>query len=342
MFTALESVLKIRDEGPVKLFLGMKINRQADGGYALDQRHYIEKMAETFNITPDSKPVDTPAEIGQRLTEDQLPKTEAECEIAKKLPFRQLVGALIYVTKTRPDVSFNVSDVARFMSNWGKPHFLAAMRILRYLYSTRDKTLVLSPSSDPLSVTVYADANYGDDRDSGEEVDDKWKSQGGFLVYVNKCLVSWRSRRHKSRCHSSMEAEYMEASEAGKEILWVRSLLSELGYSQEEPSLLYEDNKACISFSKNATAHDRTKHIDIRAYALRDFVRNGDIRVVHIPTKHQLADMLTKTQLKKTFLSHRDKIFNGTSISSEFAQRRVCKKCGCLTCFVGSESVREK
>ena len=70
MFTALESVLKIRDEGPVKLFLGMKINRQADGGYALDQRHYIEKMAETFNITPDSKPVDTPAEIGQRLTDD--------------------------------------------------------------------------------------------------------------------------------------------------------------------------------------------------------------------------------------------------------------------------------
>ena len=336
MFVALERVLRIRDEGPVKLFLGMVIDRLADGAFSLSQKHYIEKMAETFCITPESKPVETPAQLNHKLTENMLPQTEDERKIAEQLPFRQLVGALIYVTKTRPDVAYNVSDIARFMSNWGKEHFMAAMRILRYLYYTRDKTLLITPSSDPVSISVYVDANYGDDRDSGEIVDDKWKSQGGYLVLVNGSLVSWRSRRHKSRCYSSMEAEYMEASEAGKEVLWFRGLLSDLGYDLIEPTLMYEDNKACIAFSKNNTSHDRTKHIDIRAYALRDHVRDGHIEVVHIETKHQLADMLTKTQLKKTFLQHREQIFAGETTPPQYVKGGACRSmCACLSCFVG-------
>jgi hypothetical protein len=223
------------------------------------------------------------------------------------------------------------------MSNWGVEHFKAAIRILRYLYSTRDRVLVMSSDcSSPFTLSIYCDANYGDDRETSEQADDKWKSQGGFLVYLSNGLVSWRSRRHHSRSLSSMESEYMEASEAAKEIIFFRMLLSELGYEMNEPTPIYEDNKACIAFSKNNTSHDRTKHIDIRAYNLRDHVRNGVVKLLHVETKHQLADMMTKTQLKNTFLTHTDKIFSGTPHPPKYTVGGGHRKCACVTCFVGS------
>ena len=107
-------------------------------------------------------------------------------------------------------MAYAISDVARFMSKWGVEHFKRALLILKYLYSTRKRKLTFSRTSAPFELTGYCDANYGDERDSGEQVDDKWKSQGGYLFFVGDCLVSWRSRRHKSRSLSSMEAEYMD------------------------------------------------------------------------------------------------------------------------------------
>ena len=339
-FKALEERFggKIRDEGPVSKFLGLVVDRLEDGSYTLSQRHYIEKMAEQFNITGESRGTDTPGEYSRKLTKDMLSKTPEGKVEAAKLPFQQIVGCLIYVVKTRPDVAFAISDVARFMSNWGVEHFKAALRILRYLYTTREKKILLSSAKEkPFIVTAYCDANYGDDRET-EGLDEKWKSQGGYITYIADSPVSWRSRRHKSRALSSMEAEYMEASEAAKEVLFLRVLLKELNFDMKEPSIMYEDNKACISFSKNNTCHDRTKHIDIRAFHLRSLVKEGLISVVHIDTKNQLADMMTKHQLKCTFIAHRDRIFSSTPHThTHTTTMHKTRKgfCGCLSCFVG-------
>ena len=132
----------------------------------------------------------------------------------------------------------------------------------------------------------------------------------------------------------------MEASEASKEILFFRELLRELGYPMSKPTVVYEDNKSCIAFSKNNTNHDRSKHIDIRAYALRDRVKEGVVELVHIDTKNQLADMLTKTQPKSTFLRHVDKLFGGSAAPKKSSvsvyvvkSARVCG-CSCVSCFV--------
>ena len=156
-------------------------------------------------------------------------------------------------------------------------------------------------------------------------------------MFVGGSLVSWSSRRHKCRTLSSMEAEYVEASEAAKEVLWLRVFLEELGHTQQTPTIMNEDNKACISYSKNNTCHDRTKHIDIRAYALRDRVREGIVELRHISTKDQLADMLTKTQLKCTFMAHRDSIMNGLNTLDQLPEepklQRSCK-CLCLSCWI--------
>ena len=130
----------------------------------------------------------------------------------------------------------------------------------------------------------------------------------------------------------------MKASEAAKEVLFLRVLLKELNFDMKEPSIMYEDNKACISFSKNNTCHDRTKHIDIRAFHLRSLVKEGLISVVHIDTKNQLADMMTKHQLKCTFIAHRDRIFSSTPHThTHTTTMHKTRKgfCGCLSCFVG-------
>ena len=339
-FENLRRKLKIRDEGEPKMFLGVKISRDVSGyGFRMSQKHYIERMAMRFNIDDNSKPVETPGMYGAKLTTDMCPKNDDEKLAAAKLPFQALVGGLIYVTKTRPDVAYQISDVARFMSKWGVEHFKAALRILRYLYCTRDVCLSIMPDERDMIVSCYVDANWGDDRDSGEMVDDKWKSQYGYAIYVNNCLISWCSKRQHSRSLSSMEAEYMAASEASKEVKWARVLMSELDHEQVNATKMYEDNKACVAFSKNNTCHARTKHIDIRAYALRDCVREGLIDVVHISTDYQLADMFTKTQLKHTFMKHKNMLMMGMNEEpEEMKTRRKVGMCVCLSCFVGGAS----
>ena len=331
-FSKLKSKLRIRDEGPVSKFLGIEISRLSDGSYTMCQEKYIERVAKRFCINDMSRPVDTPGQYGLKLSVRDLPCNDEEESEASKLPYQELVGALLYATKTRPDVAYAVSDVSRFMSRWGMSHYKAALRILRYLYATKDRALIISADA-PMELRVYADANYGDERES-EKDDVKWKSQGGFLVYLSDTLVSWRSRRHKCRSHSSMESEYMEASEAGKEILFFRMLLEELDYKQTTPSVLYEDNKACISFSKNNTSHDRTKHIDIRAYCLRDYIRDGVIKMLHVDTREQLADMLTKHQLKHLFQDHVNSMFSAFTTPTTARVVKRARSCNCLSCFV--------
>ena len=302
--------IDLKCEGEPKMFLNVAIERLENNSFSLSQEHYIEKMAERFGVL-ESKVTGQPCVYGEKLSADQLPKTVEEKAEAKKLPFQALVGSLIYVSKTRPDVAYAISNVARFMSEWGLVHFKSALRILRYLYQTKDRKHIITPSNNMI-LYAYADANWKDERES-TNVNEclKWKSQYGFLVFVGDSLVSWVSKRQASRTHSSMEAEYYAADECAKEILWFKGLFLDLDIKTDTtPIYIYEDNNACISFSKNNTCHSRTKHIDLRIHCLRDYVRDGIIKLIYVPTAYQLADMLTKAQLKPTFIDHVEKIFS--------------------------------
>ena len=290
IFRALRMSLDIRDEGHVDVFLNMKFEYGSDGSISLSQSHYIEKVAKRFGVTVES--VKTPGSPDEVLSKDDLPVSDEEQQIAAKLPYPALVGCLIYANLTRPDVAYSISNVAMYMSRWGVRHYEHAIRILKYLYTTRNDKITYHKWDGDVELTCFVDANYGDGRDSGNN--DKWCSQGGYLVYVGDCLVSWSSKRHRCRTLSSMEAEYVEAARGGQEIVWFRRLMNDLGYPQLSPTVMWEDNKAAIAFSKNQTCHDRSKHIDIRVYWLRDLVVDGAIVMMHIPTDEQLADFLTK------------------------------------------------
>jgi hypothetical protein len=130
-------------------------------------------------------------------------------------------------------------------------------------------------------------------------------------LFVNNTLVSWSSKRHRTRALSSMEAEYMEATEAGKEVLWAREMMRFLRHPQHKPTVIYEDNKSCINYTKNASCHARSKHIDIRAYWLRDMYNDDAVRLIHCGTHMQLADMMTKYKLVGEFLAHVNAIREG-------------------------------
>ena len=332
----LQKRLKIRDEGDISMFLAMKIDRKDDGSYTMSQSHYIERMAEKFNVNDNTKCVETPTVYGSMLNGDMCPATSDEKIDAAKLPYQSLVGGLIYVAKTRPDVSFAISDVARFMSCWGAKHFKAALRILMYLFHTRDKCIHIKPDKNDFVLSAFSDANWCDPRGGGDVVDDKYKPQYGFVVFVSGVPVAWTSRRMQSRARSSMESEYYAADETCKEVLFWRDLLDEIGHKQTKPTQIYEDNMACIAYSKNNTCHARTKHIDNRAYILRDHVRDGMIELLHVDTNSQLADMMTKAQLKHTFIEHTNRIFSGACTPSEPTKGGAkVGVCHCLSCFVG-------
>ena len=301
--------LDLRDEGVADVFLAIKMINNEDGSISLSQKHYITDVAERFDAMSDDK-VETPgpADLKMQLSKSDCPANDKEALAASKVPYPALIGCLIYLVRTRPEISFAVSDLAQYMSNWGVKHFEQALRVLKYLYHTRDQMLTYTKGNGKNVLRCYVDANYGDGRDSGE---DKWRSQGGYLVYLDNNLVYWSSKRHKCVTLSSMEAEYVEASRAGQEVLWFRRLLGDLGHTPVGPTVVYEDNKAAISFSKNHTCHDRSKHIDIRHFWLREMVTRGDIRLLHVGTLEQAADILTKYLPTKSFRKFRDKMLHG-------------------------------
>jgi hypothetical protein len=195
--------------------------------------------------------------------------------------------------------------------------------------------LLIKPDKNMFELYAYSDANWSDPRETSEQIDDKHKAQYGFVLSIAGCLLSWTSRRQQSRALSSMEAEFYAACETAKEVVWWRELLNEIGDRQTRPTRIYEDNKACISFSKNNTCHARTKHIDLRAYACRDYVRDGVVELVHVGTNDQLADMMTKTQPVRLFVEHTDRLFQYKHNTALVRLAKV-KSCGCLTCFVSN------
>ena len=223
---------------------------------------------------------------------------------------------------TRPDIAYAVSQVAKFSSSPRLAHWNACKRILRYLSGTVDygirynKQSALDTVQKDLLPTGYfrgshtaSDARYGldgyVDADFANDMDSR-RSITGYIFLFAGAPISWQSRAQVSTALSTMEAEYMAASAAAQEALWLRMILEELGISLDKPLILREDNKSAISFSEHPGEHRRTKHIDYRHHFVRERVQKKDIRLDYIDTEDQLADILTKALDTNRFLKLRD------------------------------------
>jgi len=284
----LSSHFELRDLGPTSYFLGIHITRdRPNRSISLSQHQYIVKMLDRFKLT-DCNPVSTPMDPGLCLDTSMAPSTPEEVAFMRHTPYLSAVGALMYLAvTTRPDITNAVSILARFNSNPGPTHWKAVKHLFRYLKGTMDLKLVYRPSDSTELFTSYSDADHGGAKDSG-------RSTGSYLLKVGTGAVSWSSKLQPVVALSTTEAEYIAAVEAGKEMVWMRNILGEFGYSFTAPSTLYIDNQSAISVAKNPEHHGRMKHLDLRFYWLRDTVDSGIISPQHIATVDMPADILTK------------------------------------------------
>jgi hypothetical protein len=224
-------------------------------------------------------------ETSTRLTSAQSPSTTEEFARMRNIPYHEAVGSLMYASLgTRPDVTYAVQAVSRFSKNPGLPHWDAVKRIFRYLKGTKD--LWLSYGGKAKELTGYADAD-------GNMAEDR-HAISGYAFLLHGGAISWSTKRQEIISLSTTESEYVAATYAAKEALWLRSLLSQLFDTNLEATTLFSDNQSAIAITKDHQYHARTKHIDIRFHFIRWIVENGSLRLIYCPTNDMVADTLTK------------------------------------------------
>ncbi|OAE36026.1 hypothetical protein AXG93_2535s1020 [Marchantia polymorpha subsp. ruderalis] len=215
--------------------LGMQVDRNREEGWIrISQPQYLVEKFARFNMA-DCKPIDTPMEPGLKLSVLDSPNSVGESEEVKHIPYQATVGSLMWaMVCARPDISFAVSSVAQFMSNPGLTHWKAVKRIFRYLKGTLDFGLVFTRVDKPSGLTGYSDA------DSGGCLHTR-RSTSGYCFQLNGGTISWTSKKQKSVALSSTEAEYMALSKAGAEAMWLRELLTDLGFELESTTIFCDN-----------------------------------------------------------------------------------------------------
>ncbi|GJV86516.1 ribonuclease H-like domain-containing protein [Tanacetum coccineum] len=244
----------------------------------LSQRKYALQLLErvhTVNCNPFRTPVDTESKLGP----DGVP-------VQDPTMYRSLAGGLQYLTFTRLDLSYAVQKIYLYMHDPREPHLAALKRILLYVQGTLDLGLNLYASS-TTSLVGYIDADWAGCPSTR-------RSTSGYCVFLGDNLLSWSGKRQHTLSRSSAEAEYRGVANVVAETAWLRNLLCELHSPLSTTTLVYCDNVSAVYISANHVQHQRTKHIEIDIHFVRDIVTVGQVRVLHVPSRYQYADIFTK------------------------------------------------
>jgi len=273
----LSNTFEVKDLGQLRYFLGIEVARSSKG-IVLSQRKYILDLLNNMGMIG-CRAAATPIDQNHKITVDSGEPVDRD-------RYQRLVGRLLYLCHTRPDIAFAVSVVSRYMHDPRSEHLEAVNRILRYLKGTPGKGLLFE-SNGHLVVDGYSDADWG------SCLDDR-RSTSGYCVFVGGNLVSWRSKKQPVVSKSTAEAEYRAMSQGLSEMLWVRNLLSELKLLREGPLHVWCDNRSAICIANNPVQHDRTKHIEIDRFFIKEKLDAGIIKIDHVSSGQQIADCLTK------------------------------------------------
>jgi hypothetical protein len=206
--------------------------------------------------------------------------------VANVSGYQKLVGKLIYLSHTRPDIAYAVHFLSQFMHEPLNVHLQVALRLLRYLKNSPGKGILFTKGSS-FEPIAYADSDWGKCTSSR-------KSVSGYCVFLGKCLVEWRSKKQRCVSRSTAEAEYRSMCDASCDVLWLLNVLAELNISVSLPINLFCDNTAAISIAANPVFHNKTKHFELDLYFLREKISSGVIKTVGVKTDNQLADIFTK------------------------------------------------
>ncbi|CAL8997966.1 unnamed protein product [Prunus brigantina] len=282
--TLLHSTFHMKDLGQLTYFLGLEVNHQPNCLF-LHQHKYsqdlVQLAAQTLAGLTNTTSVDTPMELNVKYRRDDGELLE------DPTTYRKLVGSLIYLTITRPDISYAVHTVSKFMQAPRHHHLSAVRRIIRYILGTPSRGLFFPTGSSP-QLQAYSDADWAGCPDTR-------RSTTGWCMFLGDALISWKCKKQDHVSKSSTEAEYRAMSAACSEIIWLRGLLTELGFSPLHPTPLHADNTSAIQIAANPVYHERTKHIEVDCHSIREAYDHQVITLPHVSTTLQIADIFTKS-----------------------------------------------
>ncbi|XP_068319512.1 uncharacterized mitochondrial protein AtMg00810-like [Pyrus communis] len=277
----------MKDLGLLHYFLGLQISYTSEGLF-VSQAKYINELVDKVDLQ-DSKPCATRCLPYHRLLKDDGKPYHSPDQ------YRSVIGALQYLTFTRPDIAFSVNQACQFMHNPMISHVIAVKRILRYLKGTSTYGIHFKPG--PLHLQSYSDADWaGDPNDR--------KSTSGFVVFLGSNPISWASKKQHTVSRSSTEAEYRALAIIAAELAWIRQLFCDMHIPLHSSPMIYCDNVSAIALSTNPVFHAKSKHIEIDYHFVRERVTRGDLQVQHVSSTDQSADILTKGLFAPLFQHH--------------------------------------
>ncbi|KAJ9566643.1 hypothetical protein OSB04_002609 [Centaurea solstitialis] len=268
---------KMSSMGELTFFLGLQVKQKRDGIF-INQSKYVATMLQKFGMN-DAKPASTPMETHKHLTAD------VEGEEVDVHQYRSMIGSLMYLTASRPDIMFAVCVCARFQVRPKESHLHAVKRIFKYLKG-RPKLGLWYPYDSSFDLVAYTDSDYG-----GANLDRK--STSGGCQFLGGRLVSWQCKKQTTVSQSTTEAEYIAASQCCSQVLWIQNQMQDYGLSFLQTPI-YIDNNSAISIVNNPVKHSKTKHIEIKYHLIRDCNEKKLIQVQKVHTDDQYADLFTK------------------------------------------------
>jgi len=299
--THLMKEFEMKDLGKTKFCLGLQI-KHVKGGIFVHQSNYTEKVLKRFYMDK-AHPTSSPMIVRSLNIKDDPFRQQEENEriLGPEVPYLSAIGALMYLANnTRPDIAFAVNLLARHSNAPTKRQWNGIKHLFRYLRGTKDLGLFYQ-SSEGVTLVGYADAGYMSDPQ-------KAKSQNGYVFTFGGTAISWRSTKQTLTATSSNHAELIALYEAGRECVWLRSMISHIQEScgmktiSENPTIIYEDNTACITqVSEGFIKGDRTKHLSPKLFFTHDLQKEGKVNIQQVRSCDNLADLFTKSLPSKKF-----------------------------------------
>ena len=282
----------VKDHEDLHYFLGIEAKRVSSGLHLCQRKYILDLLTRTNMLS--AKPVTTPMAASPKLT------LHSGTRLSDPTEYRMVVGSLQYLAFTRPDLSYAVNRLSQYMHAPTTDHWQAVKRLLRYLAGTPDHGIFLRKGS-ALSLHAFSDADWAGDNDD-------YASTNGYIVYLGSHPISWSSKKQSGIARSSTEAEYRAVANTSSEVIWICSLLAELGVRLLQVPVIYCDNVGATYLCANPVFHSRMKHIALDYHFIRNQVQSGALRVVHVSTHDQLADPLTKPLSRAAFNNFSSKI----------------------------------
>ena len=293
--------------GKLTYYLGIEV-LQYTGGISIRQESYAKKILEETNMI-ECNATQILMDAGLKLS-----KAHEERGVEEK-DFRRVIGCLRYLLNTRPDLSYSVGVLSRYMHEPKESHYAALKQILRYVKRTFSYGLDFKRSSDS-TLIGYSDSSHNVDIDDG-------RSTTGHMFYLNDCLITWCSKKQETVALLSCEAEFMAATEAAKQAIWLQELFAEVVEKPNEKVVVRIDNKSAIALTKNPVFHGRSKHIHKKYHFIRECIDNDQVEVEHVAGSLQKADILTKALGRIKFKEMRDLVGVKDLLSDDFKFKRV-------------------